>query len=432
MSNDVENVDKAQVFKDAKTRLTNIIVNGVVSEMFECLFFAGVEKQAQDLGNAMFAVTVSKKGPILLYNPYAVMKMSDDEILFALEHELYHLIFEHFLRSFDMSAELNMQFSEFMQTVAPFSDVVVNDWAVRSHKVSGEFWNNLLTYDSDTVKNMSITRGDDTFEKVARKVKKHIDENGKDSIQKSINVIVVKSDGTVQKGSGQGKITSAVSEVDQQESEAQREQIAKQIEEASKQAGNVPREIRSLIEELVEDATPKRRALTGWELFRYMLVGERANGKDKERSLGRLNRRTLIPPGYKPEGAYVGLLIVDESGSVSDNDIQIAQEISQLMLQTANDKLYILPYDTEPGELREISDTKTYERTRGGGTNFEDMFTNDVVKGLDYDIAIIITDGFAMKYPSTPSGRPEIWLFVDSNGYNEWKRDYGVGVGIIV
>jgi len=424
----------------ARTRLMKILVDGVVNEDFPCLFFASIEKMPADLNGAYMAVTITKRGPLLIYDREFVATAPREHILITLEHELYHLVFEHFMRSIEIAAELNMEYSEYMRSVAPFADVVVNEWVRKSNRPGyKELSESLLTYDSPVCVGMGITRNDQTYEEVARKVAHQLTNGNKIAGRVRVVVVSTPQDGSVEVNSADndegkdGSVTVSVPNIDEDTAEGQRESVAKLIQESSRMAGNVPEEMRRLIDEFAKDATPMVRALKGWELFRHVLVGERTSGRDRERTFGRLNRRTLLPPGRKEEGAYIALFIVDESGSVGDDEVMIAHNtIVSCITQSSSDKVYVLPYDTEPGELREATATGNYERTKCGGTDFVDMFTNKVVRDLDYDIAIILTDGYPSRFPQKHSGRPEVWLITDESGYRQWKEHYNHGIGILV
>lgn len=424
----MSNVD-ASVIEKARRRLMKVIVDGVVNEDFPCLFFASIEKRPTKLPGAYMAVTINERGALLLYDAEFVANAPREQILVALEHELYHLVFEHFLRSVELAGELGMSLRDFMTKIAPFADVVVNHWISKGRRDGfDEMEDKLLTYKSEIVKELGITYDDETFEQVARKVFKQLDN----SAQK-LSVIMVAPDGTTTHMGGEGEITVTVPMPDKEIVEQQRETIANLIENASRMAGNVPHEIRKIIEKLVEDATPKTRALQGWELFKHLLVGERANGKEKLRTMGRLNRRTLLPPGYKTEGAYNALFVVDESGSVSDDEVMIAHNIiMHAITQSSSDTVYILPYDTEPGVLRVATATEEYERSRCGGTDFSNMFDNEEVKKAEFDVVIVLTDGEPISFPKKKSGVPEIWVITTENGMRRWEKEYGHGVAVLV
>ncbi len=448
----------------AREKLSKLIIDGIIHDEFYALFFSQVPKVPVSIQNALGFITVTKEGLLLGYDPDFIENATPSMIKAFLVHELFHVILEHFYRKSELATLYNIPFVTFSQKYGIYTDLPTNmltkQYCHDEHIELTQAYS-ALEYDSIAVKQMGIDeKKHDTYEKIVRYLRDIESNNNKDEDEESEEDTEGKDNGNGNHGKGnenednssesvvvvvvddhnniiskkeiiKGRSDKTIVIVDQISNpdiaEKTREQIADLIEQSARNAGDLPKDMQELINNLVDNAKPKQRALTGWELFKYLLIGERSASENTISSFTRLNRRTGELPGkMREKEGYNCLMIIDESGSVNNEEILIAVETTRLVKQQSNDKIYILPFDTEPGEVKEVNevDLDNFTREKCGGTNFSNMFVNSVVGKLDYDVVIILTDGYPSHFPEVPSGCDEYWLVTTDEGAEACRNYY--------
>jgi len=131
------------------------------------------------------------------------------------------------------------------------------------------------------------------------------------------------------------------------------------------------------------------------------------------------------------------MFIVDESGSMSDEEIQLAFSlVKKVVLRENNDKVYVVHWDTEPqGEITELqyeSDLDELERVRCGGTDFKEFFRHEIFHQNDYDLYVCVTDGYPWEWPQAEADKPVVWIITQQGGYKQWEDQYGEGLAVCV
>ena len=142
-------------------------------------------------------------------------------------------------------------------------------------------------------------------------------------------------------------------------------------------------------------------------------------------------------PGRKRVTGFSAAFVVDESGSVSDEEVGIAFALTKkVVLRENRDKVYVVHWDTEPhpdrDEIRFEHELEKIERKKSGGTDFSEFFSHPINQRIDADVTICLTDGYPCSWPKTDSDKPVIWIITQTGGYAAWERDYGKGLAVCV
>jgi predicted metal-dependent peptidase len=142
-------------------------------------------------------------------------------------------------------------------------------------------------------------------------------------------------------------------------------------------------------------------------------------------------------PGKKKIKGFSTMMIVDESGSMSDDEVNMAFAYAKkIVLRENNDRLYLVHWDTEPlddlEELQHESDIDEIERQKCGGTDFKDFYIHEIFHRYDYDLYICITDGYPSRWPKTDAGKPMVWIITQKGGYEDWQKNHGKDLAVCV
>lgn len=219
-------------------------------------------------------------------------------------------------------------------------------------------------------------------------------------------------------------------------SQEQNEQEAKEaLSHAMKTAGTAPANLLRTIKEWLDEKD--EAVLRGWELLEHLLVGERSTNVGRVVSYTRMNRRTRMIPGYRHEKGFRTMMFIDESGSMSDEEVSIGFNlVKKIVMRETSDLLYLCHWDTEPAaEIDEVKyehETADLTRKKTGGTIFSEMFTHPLVVEKDVDLFVIITDGEVYDWPEIDPPVPTLWIITTPHGYTEWETRYGMGLAVDV
>ena len=131
--------------------------------------------------------------------------------------------------------------------------------------------------------------------------------------------------------------------------------------------------------------------------------------------------------GAKRKNTTSILVAIDTSGSISDEELELAFGFIKGFFKYAVDKLDVImfDYDIYPESLTSVDKrTKNLKIKGRGGTSFEPIFKYIQNDNHNYDGVLIVTDGYA-EVPSTKYLRNNYkhtkYLWVLNNEYN-WKR----------
>lgn len=181
--------------------------------------------------------------------------------------------------------------------------------------------------------------------------------------------------------------------------------IKNALDKAVKQShGNIPSAVQKALEALAD------LSKVPWQVFLQQLI---AHTTTVERLSTRMkvNRRYGTEfPGFKRKKKLKVALMVDESGSMSDDDIQlIANEVMALLPKTG--EMHVIHADCVVAEVDEVKPNEEYKfvRKAGGGTAYQPAI--DKASELEVDLMIYAGDMDCADTPTNP-GVPFLWLTV--------------------
>lgn len=166
---------------------------------------------------------------------------------------------------------------------------------------------------------------------------------------------------------------------------------ARAADQSSNGWGNMPSAIRERIRQLVHGGVSWEQELRQW-------VGQRSNGRDRARTIKRLDRKQpLVQSGLVRNRGVKILVILDESGSVGQD---LHNQLYGCLDDLSKRKTFkVAPFDTAIAEdgvfewkrgMRPV-----LKRVRCGGTDFDAAFewAQKEIKRGDYHGVIVMTDG---------------------------------------
>lgn len=190
--------------------------------------------------------------------------------------------------------------------------------------------------------------------------------------------------------------------------------------ESSNSWGNIPGNI---VDTIKNAMIPKFNYKAVFQQFRSTVLSS-----DYSKTRMKPSRRFgYAAMGSKRKNTTSLLVAIDTSGSISNEDLQLALGFIKGFFKYATDKLDIVQFDTKVYEDSIISITKapkTFDIHGRGGTDFDPVFEYVQNKSkTHYDGVLIITDGYASvpdkKYLKTNWGHTKyLWVI---NSENNWK-----------
>lgn len=189
-------------------------------------------------------------------------------------------------------------------------------------------------------------------------------------------------------------------------------------EEIQKSQGNIPAEIDQLIKGFVK---PKPK-------FNYLKYIKNFVGNSTKYTIGtsklRENQRFPGQPKVVLKPLNRMLVLIDESGSVSENELyEFLNEIHHLSKKT---DIEIRPFDTSVMKQVKYAGKGSFKRTNCGGTSFT-AAVNYYNENREFTSCIIFTDGHAETPP--PCYKRLLWV-ISSNGTEDYIRKHATWIKI--
>ncbi|ASV44184.1 hypothetical protein PBI_SCTP2_169 [Salicola phage SCTP-2] len=346
-------------------------------------------------------------GRTLYYNPWFINALDDDEIVFAIAHEVMHCALRHLTRKGKKDNDDYWKSADYV-----INHILVRDGVGRFPGVGGLYDENLADKSTEEIydllheqKQNQSQGGQDQGDDGQSNFDDHFD------VQQS-------QDGS--NGQDGDTIIMTESEMAKLDNEMQSAMMqASEIASGSKSAGSVPAEIQRMIKEITEP-------VMNWRDF----IRENAKSKVKtDYSWKRPNKRFLsagiIIPGIVVDDHYEFTVAVDASGSMSNDQLtDFLSEIYFIGNCFTSFKIGIFTFDTKVYGYKEfdqdnIDELLEYAPQGGGGTDFmacwEFMKNNDICP----DTFVMLTDGM----PNGSWGDPEycdtIFLIHDEHAISQ-------------
>lgn len=346
--------------------------------------------------------TAATNGKTLYVSPTFFKKLTVQERVFVLAHEVTHVILQHpqRMKGFmdigfgpDMKPWQGMRFNK-------AADYVINSY-LNELKVGHQPLGTLLNAQYG-----SADLVDDVYCKLPEEEEEDDGSGGWDKH--------LPADSSEQEGNGKAEIQRAVA----------------MAAGAAKQAGELPGALKRLIDEIIDPEIP-------WEQYleRNIIT---IYGKD-EASWARVNRRRLAVSPHIPWPGRVGnrcgnlALEIDTSGSIGDEVLtKFLGILSGILKSVMPETVYCMYvdaqlYNDEVIEIQEVSDLEHLKTKAGGGggTDMTVVFHEIEKRALQVEAVIVLTDGY------TPFGEdcgiPTVWCIV---GSEDIKAPWGTTIHV--
>lgn len=174
--------------------------------------------------------------------------------------------------------------------------------------------------------------------------------------------------------------------------------------------GSIPVEIQSVFEKML-------RNILDWKAILRMFLG-RTRSMERVSTMKCINKRLpYMMPGAKRSTIANVLCAIDQSGSVSDEDVQ--RFLAETFAASKEGQVDIVNFDTEI-DLKSFQTVRNgqnfkWQRTRCGGTDFDAVqrYLNDSKNRGKYSACLIMTDGYAPKM-GTVIGTKIMWIITET------------------
>jgi len=378
----------------------------------------------------------------LVYNPKFMAGLSNLEIKGLLKHECYHLVFEHtttrrhephIIWNYATDLAINSLINENElpkgglipgNAFEPLSAEQINNMGQKaadryeliSQKIASfpreknSEWYFARLMDDDEVKNAiesSEKMGGKSLSEALADGSIKVDENG-DLVDANGDPVTV-----VPGSSGEGSMDNheGWDDMSDEERDALKGAIKKAVENGVRKCdargkagwGSIGAEMQAKLRKMISNEIP-------WQSVLKQFVGMTRRA-DRTSNVRRLNRKYPgIHPGSQRNYRASIAVYVDQSGSVSDSDLELlAGELEHL---AGRAEFTLFNFDTTVDEASERKVKKgspvILERTRCGGTDFQCVQNHANANQKRFDGYLVLTDGWA---PAT-------------KGHNKLKRGW--------
>ena len=327
-------------------------------------------------------------GRNIYFNPGFVNALSLEETVFLIGHEVYHCVFEHFLRRDGRNPKL--------WNVA--GDFVINGICDRDKlgKVIDGALLDRKSYDGLTTEQI-YEKLDEEAEKIYITLDDHfdIDNMSDNATDKDGNPITISPE----------------------EAQQIQDEIRASIIQAAKASGNVPGEIKRIVDGFLK---PK----IDW---RDLLAAQVASKVPYDTTFVNPNRRSwsnqfgAIFPGDLPDQKLKIGIALDNSGSFTDEMLKEAMsEVHGIMTQYNDYEIKIWCFDTQVSGEKDftpdnVDEVRTYEFTGGGGTAIAVNWDYMMKKDIEVDMLVCFTDLYSTDLARIdPNFVDTVWIIHDS------------------
>jgi predicted metal-dependent peptidase len=309
--------------------------------------------------------TAAVDGRTIFFNPGFVQSLSLDEVVFLIAHEVWHCMFEHFLRRDGRKPSYwNMA-----------GDYVIN-YLCKRDRIGKMIEGGL--YDAK-FKDMATEQ---VYEKL---LESNAAELGTIDVH-----IDIDENGNVNAKDGDGNPIK----ISQEDAKAIRDEIRASMIQAAKAAGNVPGEIKRMISEFLKPQVDWRSLLETTIASKIPYDNSFRNPHRNSWS----NSSGIIFPGQVNDTTINIAIAVDNSGSFTNDMLKEAlSEVKGIMSSYNEFKIQLWCFDTRVSgyakfDQYDIDDIINYEFTGGGGTNIKCNFDYIVDEEIEADMLVVFTD----------------------------------------
>lgn len=307
--------------------------------------------------------TAGTDGRYFYYNRDFVDKLSKDELVFLVAHEVEHVVYDHMGRRGSRDPKL--------WNIA--ADYVIN-LELHDHKVG-------------VLPNPKTSGVEACFDEKYRGM---YSEEVYEALKDDPNVKYIEFDVHMEPGDGKGEPMS------EEEQRILRDEIRGAVLQAAKVAGanQVPAGVRRMLSDITEPQMDWREVLNMklQSMFKSDFTWQRCSRKTQAYG--------IYLPAMREDYRADAAVAIDTSGSMSDEMLRdLLGEVKGIMQQFSDFKLHVWCFDTEvhnpqiftPENLDEIDE---YDLQGGGGTTFECNWDFMQENDIQPERFIMMTDGY--------------------------------------
>lgn len=362
----------------------------IFTEPFYGLFLIGINKQYSE---RIPTAGVSKQGigVQLTINPEFYNELSEDHRFGLIKHELLHIAFGHLLLR-DLYSDHKLF------NIA--ADLEINQYILESKLPDGG-----LLLSSFPELNLPERAGTKKYYELLQEAK----ENG---TSPSLDNLMQQMDGESQYCHSTWDEFDELPEADKKLMQKQIEhQLKESAETTEKRCGNIPGELKDLIERLLHVDPPK----FDWKAYLRRFIGNSSIVYTKKLRR-KYNKRYAANPGLKIKFKNHICVGVDTSGSVNNDELK--EFFSELThMHKTGHKITVVQCDTKINDIKEFNPKKDWEIHGRGGTSFQPVIDHYNENKGRYTALIYLTDGEAYAPDNCPMNT--LWVHSSNCSINK-------------
>ncbi len=362
----------------------------IFAEPFYGLFLIGINKKySMQLPTA--GVSKNNIGVQLSINPEFYIDLSEDHRYGLIKHELLHIAFGHLITR-DLYPDKKLF------NIA--ADLEINQYILESKLPEGG-----LLLSSFPELNLPKKAGTSEYYKL-------LEQAQQDGTSPSLDSLMNKMDGTSPYCHGTWDDFDDVPEADKKLMQKQIEhQLKESAEQTIKKCGNIPGELKDLIDRLLHIEPPK----FDWKAYLRRFIGNSSIVYTKKLRR-KYNKRYAANPGLKIKFKNHICVGVDTSGSVNNDELR--EFFSELThMHKTGHKITVVQCDTQINNIKEFNPKKDWEIHGRGGTSFQPVIDHYNEKKGQYTALIYLTDGEAYSPENCPNNT--LWVHSSNCRINE-------------
>jgi len=392
-------------------------------------------------------ITAATDGSSIYFDIDFLSKLSDDEQMFVFAHEIWHAALCHMIRkesrdsmTFNIAADLEVNQLLVADGLTPIKDCILPETLANKIKLpkneSAENYYELLQKLTDKQANNNSSGNNSnrmssngSSSSNSNSKCKNSNQNNPKQIDKHIYKDDIADESSNEKRIDRygevGKDPDFVPNVKPNIDSEMKSTVSMAAQQYERQRGELPNHIKSIIKKLL---TPKVNWKEALQKFITKSIDNKVNWNIP-------NRRFIYGGTYLPShsGDIIKLgVIIDTSGSTSDDMIQFISELNAIVSCFNNYELTVCQCDTE------VKSIKTYDQYNalkhedieiegGGGTYltpaFETIQAQNDLGEHEIDGLIVFTDGYIEKIDKNICNIPVLWVI--SKDGNESECTFG-------
>lgn len=392
-------------------------------------------------------ITAATDGSSIYFDIDFLSKLSDDEQMFVFAHEIWHAALCHMIRkesrdsmTFNIAADLEVNQLLVADGLTPIKDCILPETLANKIKLpkneSAENYYELLQKLADKQANNNSSGNNSnrmssngSSSSNSNSKCKNSNQNNPKQIDKHIYKDDIADESSNEKRIDRygevGKDPDFVPNVKPNIDSEMKSTVSMAAQQYERQRGELPNHIKSIIKKLL---TPKVNWKEALQKFITKSIDNKVNWNIP-------NRRFIYGGTYLPShsGDIIKLgVIIDTSGSTSDDMTQFISELNAIVSCFNNYELTVCQCDTE------VKSIKTYDQYNalkhedieiegGGGTYltpaFETIQAQNDLGEHEIDGLIVFTDGYIEKIDKNICNIPVLWVI--SKDGNESECTFG-------